>query len=100
MREKLIEREDEVSTLTYSVMELKDRLQTTEDALQMLRAENEGKKHEDLECRTRLARCETTLRTEVALLDNEVNKQIEDIADINKQTREVEVITSFIRASV
>ena len=92
LREKLIEREDEVTSLKFSELQLNERLQFTEESLETLRTELEGRRHDEQDIKTRLVKCEITLKTEVALLDNEVMKQTNDITTLTKELKDAEVI--------
>ncbi len=91
LREKLIEKEDEVTRLRFTELQLNERLQFTEESLETLKNDIEGKKEDEQYIKTRLVKCETTLKTEVALLDNEVVKQTNDITTLTKVSKDVEV---------
>ena len=102
LREKLIEREQEVAALKASEQEARERLELAEEALDSMRTDMEERREEEQEMRDRLTRYETTLRTEVALLDNEVQKQITDLTNLKKESEDLEVlyIGSLINPSV
>ena len=91
MRQDLIEREIEVTTLTLSEVELKESLELTQESLATLRADSEGRKEEQQLSQKQLVNCETVLRTEVALLNNEVKLQINDIKGLMRESAEIEV---------
>ncbi len=91
MRENLIEREQEVAGLRMTQLEGKERMSLLEEELDVLRTDLQERRAEELQIKCRLARYETTMRTEDVLIDNEINKQTSDITALTNETREIEV---------
>ena len=91
LREKLIERENEVSSLNRVQQELKENLLQAELTLDSVKTESTETRSEIQMLRSRLAKYEITFKTENGLLENEVNKQSEVLHLLKMEAEEVEV---------
>ena len=91
LREKLIERENEVSSLNRVQQELKENLLQAELTLDSVKTETNETRSEIQLLRSRLAKYEITFKTENGLLENEVNKQSEELHLLKMEAEEVEV---------